>query len=83
MQSQALLPTGADIQIGLIRRSLRGIEVHCHSPHPGGSCPSCHLNSRRLHGHYGRTVWDGAWQGTAVALVLKVRKFFLRQSPVS
>src|SRR5215472_18301610 len=43
---------------------------------PTARCPRCHYPSRRVHSHYTRTVADLPWQGVAVQLTLRTRRFF-------
>jgi transposase len=43
---------------------------------PTAQCPRCHYPSRRVHSHYTRTVADLPWQGVAVQLMLRTRRFF-------
>ncbi|CAM2064760.1 ISL3 family transposase [Sulfidibacter corallicola] len=76
MMPFSILPTGTDIRVLCLSYSVRGIEIHCKSPCTGDACPRCGRVSRRIHSRYERIVWDGAWQAVAVALILKVRKFF-------
>ncbi len=42
-------------------------------------CPVCGETSRRVHGHYTRTLADLPWSGIPVCLRLRVRKFFCDQ----
>jgi transposase len=42
-------------------------------------CPVCGETSRRVHGHYTRTLADLPWSGIPVRLRLRVRKFFCDQ----
>lgn len=51
----------------VISGCLRGSEAHC---------PVCGGTSRRIHGHYTRTLADLPWSGTPVRLRVRVRKFF-------
>jgi transposase len=46
------------------------------SRQPTARCPRCHYSSRRVHSHYTRTVADLPWQGVAVQLTLRTRRFF-------
>ncbi len=43
---------------------------------PRVNCPSCGHSSGRIHSRYTRTVADLPWQGVAVRLKLKTRRFF-------
>jgi hypothetical protein len=53
-----------------ISGSVRGSEAHC---------PVCGEISRRVHGHYIRTLADLPWSGIPVRLPFRVRKFFCDQ----
>ncbi len=45
-------------------------------PVPGtATCPICQQRSSHVHGRYRRTLADLPWQGRAVALVVRARKF--------
>jgi transposase/predicted transcriptional regulator len=39
-------------------------------------CPSCGVNSRRVHSRYWRRVWDLPWFNWPVQLVIRARRFF-------
>src|SRR3954471_16214297 len=43
------------------------------------TCPSCHQRSERIHSRYSRCLADLPWEGIAVRLHLRARKFFCRQ----
>lgn len=40
------------------------------------TCPSCGLQSAKVHSQYRRQLTDLPWEGVAVRLILSVRKFF-------
>ena len=40
------------------------------------TCPSCGLQSAKVHSRYKRLLTDLPWEGIAVRLILSARKFF-------
>jgi transposase len=53
-----------------ISGSVRGLEAHC---------PVCGEISRRVHGHYTRTLADLPWSSIPMRLRVRVRMFFCDQ----
>jgi len=54
------------------------LTVHLRTTAATAPCPRCQQPSSAVHSRYTRTVADLPWGGTAVHLVLHVRKFFCR-----
>lgn len=52
------------------------VTIHASTADPAAECPLCEQPSRRVHGHYSRTLADLPWCGTPVRLRVRVRKFF-------
>ena len=52
-----------------------GLTVRASAEGEAAECPSCGGTSRRVHGHYPRTLADLPWGGVPVRLRVRVRKF--------
>ncbi len=53
-----------------------GVTVRASARGQDAVCPVCGSGSRRVHGHYTRTLADLPWGGVPVRLRVRVRKFF-------
>jgi transposase len=75
--SQAVLPNSQTLALEGIERDERGFTLHvrtCQDP----QCPGCGRISRSRHSHYIRNLQDLPWQGLAVRVRLKTRRFRCR-----
>ena len=75
--SQAVLPNSQALALESIERDERGFTLHvrtCQDP----QCPGCGRISRSRHSHYVRNLQDLPWQGLAVRVRLKTRRFRCR-----
>src|SRR5215510_8701904 len=52
------------------------VEVLAESHQPAPQCPSCGTPAQRVQSRYERHLDDLPWQGLAVRLVLRLRRFF-------
>src|SRR4051794_13104324 len=75
--SQSVLPGRNTLILESVDRS-EGRFILCARVHQPNSCPECGTHSRSVHSHYFRRLQDLPWQGTAVELRLKVRRFRCR-----
>jgi len=55
------------------------VNIHASTDSPAAWCPCCERPSRRVHGHYTRTLADLPWSGTPVRLRVRVHKFFCEE----
>ncbi len=76
-----LLPSMPGLQLVQTELADQVLTVHLRTTAATTPCPRCQQPSSAVHSHYTRTVADLPWGGTAVRLVLHVRKFFCRTLP--
>src|SRR4051812_39855139 len=75
MRSGTLLASSClHVEMFVSRPNLVEIRARCRTP--TASCPRCCTPSARVHSRYERTLADLPWQGVAVVLKLRVRRFF-------
>jgi transposase len=74
----ALLPDSARLTLQDVLFDGERITVIAQAIGSRGSCPQCGEPSARVHSRYTRTLADLPWQGRAVRMELKVRRFFCR-----
>ncbi len=75
--SQSVLPGRNTLILESVDRS-EGRFILCARVYQPNSCPECGTHSRSVHSHYFRRLQDLPWQGTAVELRVKVRRFRCR-----
>jgi transposase len=76
MSRRTLLPGVDELTLDCIKADRNAITVVVHAVRPAAKCPLCDFNSRRIHSHYERKLADLPWNGIAVHLQLKTRRFF-------
>lgn len=67
------IPEGLHIESLVFEES--GVTILASSKEQAGQCPKCGRSSRRIRGHYRRTVADLPWAGVPVRFRVRVRKF--------
>ena len=80
--SQAVLPNAHSLALDRIRRDEQGFVIEV-STQQIPRCPDCGKRSHSLHSHYQRHLQDLPWQGLAVRLRLKARRFRCRNPACS
>lgn len=75
-----LLPHTPGLTLEQVELAAHGLTLTLRTSHPTARCPLCGTPSARIHSHYTRTVADLPWGGSAVQLLLQVRKFFCQMS---
>src|SRR5947209_12617346 len=75
--SQAVLPNAHSLALDGIQRDEQGFLIEV-STQQIPRCPGCGKRSHSLHSHYERQLQDLPWQGLAVRLRLKARRFRCR-----
>src|SRR3989442_14232483 len=76
MISQALLPPAWEVALEYVTETAETICLVVISTQPHAACPECGHPSHRPHSRYNRTLADLPWQGIAVRLRLRARRFF-------
>lgn len=76
MLAELLLPAVPGLCLDQVLADKDLITVRMTSSQPSADCPLCKTPSRRVHSRYQRTVADLPWAGTAVRMILSVRRFF-------
>ena len=71
-----LLPATGLLNLDCVIPAADVITLVASTNRPQVNCPSCGHPSERVHSRYTRTVADLPWQGVAVRLKLKTRRFF-------
>lgn len=71
-----LSPAPGEVRIDTIEASDRLLTVIASAIRPAAACPVCGAESRRVHSRYERTLADLPWQGVAVRMRLRTRRFF-------
>ncbi len=72
-----MLPDAQSLGLDRIQRDEQGFVIEV-STHQIPRCPDCGKRSHSLHSHYQRHLQDLPWQGVAVRLRLKARRFRCR-----
>lgn len=75
-----LLPQTPGLTLEQVELAAHGLTLTLRTSHPTAWCPLCGTLSARVHSYYTRTVADLPWGGSAVQLLLQVRKFFCQMS---
>src|SRR5829696_3145897 len=73
---KTLLADPAVIKLERILSHPEAITLIVRTSQPQATCPRCQKASNKIHSYYQRKVADLPWQGIAVRLFLKTRKFF-------
>lgn len=73
---KTLLADPAAIKLERILSHPEAITLIVRTLQPQATCPRCQKASNKIHSYYQRKVADLPWQGIAVRLILKTRKFF-------
>jgi transposase len=76
MSRSTLLPGTDELSLDCIKAHRNAITVVVHAARPAARCPRCDSSSRRIHSHYARKLADLPWNGIAVHLQLRTRRFF-------
>ena len=79
MSSLTLLPATDLLHLDSITSESDRITLVASTVQPRVACPLCGHSSERIHSRYTRTLADLPWQGIAVHLQLKTRRFFCDQ----
>ena len=80
MERTPLLPLPEGLWIEQIQLAETGLTLTVIATSPTSCCPLCSEQSSSVHSHYQRTVWDVPCGGRQVQLVLRVRRFYCRNS---
>jgi transposase len=75
MQINSLLADPVALRLEQINPAPHLITFLIRAVQPTSNCPRCQQPSARIHSRYTRLVADLPWQGTAVCLKLRVRRF--------
>src|SRR5579859_3731237 len=76
MSRSTLLPGADELSLDCIKAHRNAITVVVHAARPAVKCPGCDSISRRIHSHCERKLADLPWNGVAVHLHVRTRKFF-------
>lgn len=76
MAQTTILPDPSRLHLLGLSADEQAITIQVTTTAPEACCPLCHQRSSRVHSHYVRQVADLPWQGIAVRLQLRVRRFF-------
>lgn len=76
MNRGTLIPSSAEVELICLRPKVGLIQVELRACQPVSVCPSCGSRSSRVHSRYRRTIADLPWEGIAVQILLRARKFF-------
>ena len=71
----AALPPDSGLVVETVSADAGRVFVRLTRSCPTAACPDCDAPSARVHGAYTRTLADLPWQGLAVVLRLRVRRF--------
>ncbi len=76
MRTPASVTIPEQLRVERLEVDDRGVKVRASTAGGPAMCPTCRRSSRRVHGHYERTLADLPWGGVPVRLRVRVRKFF-------
>src|SRR5579859_6411131 len=76
MSRSTLLPGTDELSLDCIKAHRNAITVVVHAARPAARCPGCGSSSRRIHSHYAQRLEDLPWNGIALHLQLRTRRFF-------
>ncbi len=76
MRTPASVTIPEQLRVERLEVDDRGVKVRASTAGGPARCPTCRRSSRRVHGHYERTLADLPWGGVPVRLRVRVRKFF-------
>ena len=71
-----LLPSAAGLRVEQVSTQNQSMDLTLATTAPTACCPACTAVSSRVHSRYTRRFADLPWGGTAVRILLHVRKFF-------
>src|SRR5688500_1738476 len=76
MPRPTILPDPAALRLDCLEADGDEVVLVVHAAADEARCPACGAASGRVHSRYVRRVADLPWQGAAVRLRLRVRRFF-------
>jgi transposase len=76
MSVSPLLPDTTELRLNDLVSEPTSLTIVVETIREAVPCPDCHQSTSRIHSRYTRTLADLPWQGMAVRLCLKARKFF-------
>jgi transposase len=76
----ATLSPDSGVVVDGITADAAHVRISLTTTRPAVPCPSCGTRATRVHSQYTRTIADLPWQGLAVTLQVRVRRFFCAQS---
>src|SRR5436309_427575 len=80
MSPPTLLPARWPIALDYVSCTPDTLLLVATTTQPEPPCPECGHPARRVHSHYERTLADLPWQGIAVHLRLRARRFFCEEA---
>ncbi len=76
MAGATLLPDAQSLTLEELVADEAGVEMHVRACRPTACCPDCGVSARRRHSWYRRQLGDLPWQGLAVRISLRTRRWF-------